>query len=84
METIDMEELKEMLINVQDSYFDFVLSMLDEAKKSEKRAKGMINYLKDNPNALTSDILEYVINDLGLYQDYMSGKYPSSHKSTVL
>ena len=32
-----MSELKKLLINVPDSYFDFVESLLDEAKKSEKK-----------------------------------------------
>ena len=53
-----MSELKKLLINVPDSYFDFVESLLDEAKKSEKRKAGLISFLKANPAATTILIIE--------------------------
>ena len=65
-----MSELKRLLIKVPDSYFDFVESLLDEAKKSEKRKVGLINFLKANPAATTSEVLKYLVDDLGLYNEY--------------
>ncbi len=65
-----MNELKNLLIKVPDSYFDFVESLLDEAKKSEKRKEGLLSFLKMNPTATTSEILEYLVDDLGLYDEY--------------
>jgi hypothetical protein len=66
----EMSELKKLLLNVPDSYSDFVESLLDEARKSEKRKQGLIKYLKDNPEATTSEVLSYLVGDLGLYEDY--------------
>ncbi len=67
-----MSELKELLINVKDSYNDFVLAMLDEAGKSENRRDELIRYLKNNKEALSSDVIRFVMTDLGLYNEYRS------------
>lgn len=73
-----MSELKNLLINVPDSYFDFVESLLDEAGKSDKRKQGLIKYLRTNPDATTSDVLDFLVNDLGLYDEYQLKQYSSS------
>ena len=65
-----MSELKKLLINVPDSYYDFVEGLLDEARKSEYRRTGLINFLKENPGALTSDVLKFLVDNLGLYDEY--------------
>ena len=66
-----MEELKELLINVSDSYYDFVESMLDEATKSNMRKNRLIEFLTNNPETTTNEVLAYVVDDLGLYNDYV-------------
>ncbi len=66
-----MEELKELLINVSDSYYDFVESMLDEATKSNMRKNRLIEFLTNNPETTTSEVLAYVVDDLALYNDYV-------------
>ncbi len=78
MENMTMSELKNLLINVPDSYFDFVESLLDEAGKSDKRKQGLIKYLRTNPDATTSDVLDFLVNDLGLYDEYQLKQYSSS------
>ena len=67
-----MNELKRLLIRVPDSYYDFVVSMLDEASKSEQRKVGLIDFLKDNPGAMSSDVIKFLVDDLGEYDDYRS------------
>ena len=67
-----MSELKKLLIRVPDSYYDFVEGLLDEAKKSENRKRGLISFLKSNPGANTSQVLKYVVDNLGLYDEYRS------------
>ncbi len=67
-----MSELKSLLLNVPDSYYDFVESLLDEARKSDKRKQGLIRYLKTNPKATTSDVLKYLVDDLELYDEYQT------------
>lgn len=66
----EMSELKNLLLNVPDSYYDFVESLLDEARKSDKRKQGLIKYLKANPKATTSEVLSYLVGDLGLYEEF--------------
>lgn len=72
MEMTTMSELKSLLLNVPDSYYDFVESLLDEARKSDKRKQGLIRYLKTNPKATTSDVLKYLVDDLELYDEYQT------------
>ncbi len=67
-----MNELKRLLIRVPDSYYDFVVSMLDEASKSEQKKVGLIDFLKDNPGAMSSDVIKFLVDDLGGYDDYRS------------
>lgn len=55
-----MEELKVLLENVSDSYYDFVRAMLQSAKEHYDRIDEIIAYIKDNPEADTSDILGWV------------------------
>ncbi|MBQ7077916.1 MAG: hypothetical protein IJM91_07275 [Lachnospiraceae bacterium] len=56
-----MNELKEMLIAVSDSYFDFVIAVLDYAKQEKDNCNAMADYIFNHPDAQTSDILEYMI-----------------------
>lgn len=69
---IKMSELKRLLISVPDSYYDFVEGLLDEARKSENRKTELIEFLKSHPRANTSEVLKFVIDDLGLYNEYRS------------
>lgn len=56
-----MEELKVLLENVSDSYYDFVQGMLLNAKEHYDRIDEIIAYIKDNPEADTSDILGWTL-----------------------
>ena len=79
-----MSELKSLLLSVPDSYYDFVESLLDEARKSEKRKQGLIKYLKANPKATTSDVLSYLVDELGLYDEYRLNQHILKDSMQVL
>ena len=70
LEVTSMNELRLLLMNVSDSYMDFVEGVIDEARKSEQIKIGVTNYLKTNSNATSSDVLKYLVDDLGLYNSY--------------
>ena len=70
MEMNKMNELKDLLLSVEDSYNDFVLAILDEAKKSDYRRDELLKYLRSNKRALSSDVVKFVMVDLGLYNEY--------------
>ena len=52
-------ELKQLLENVSDSYFDFVLGVMLSFVDDEEGQKKMIAFLKENPNANSDDVSEY-------------------------
>ena len=55
-----MNELKTLLINVPDSYYDFVTGIMAVARKSKDNENQILKYLQDNPAALSSDVVLYV------------------------
>lgn len=55
-----MEEFKRLLENVKDSYFDFVMGMIIEEKNYPGRAEKISNFIKENPEADTSEIIVWV------------------------
>jgi len=57
-----MEKLTELLNNISDSYYDFVVSVLNYAKRNNKNTEAMIAFIENNPNALSSDVLEYMLS----------------------
>ena len=62
-----MNELKRMLNNVNDSYYDFVVAVLTYANKKESRTTSIKDFIANNPNATTSEILSFISeqNDFG-------------------
>ena len=66
-----MDELKELLINVSDSYYDFVVSILSFAKKKDGRADQLTKFMKTHPEAQTSEIIEYVSKEMDLMSEHI-------------
>lgn len=58
------EELKDALKNVKDSYYDFVRGCYLTVKENEDHQKKLLQYVKDNPDAQTDDILEYLFDEI--------------------
>ena len=64
-----MEELVCLLNRVDDSYFDFVSAMIHYAEKKPDRLRRVLDYIKNNPNALSSDIIKFVSEQDDFYED---------------
>ena len=57
-----MDNLKNKLLNVSDSYYDFVVACLTYAKKKDSRAKILTDFLVENPQTTSSEVLSFIIN----------------------
>lgn len=57
-----MEELVERLNKVSDSYFGFVAGVSAYVREDPSRLSVVNDYLNDNPEAMSSDILGFVMN----------------------
>lgn len=54
-----MEELEILLKDISDSYSDFVVGVMAEARSSPEKLDELISFIKNNPEATTSDIGEW-------------------------
>ena len=57
-----MDSLKIKLLEVSDSYYDFVVACLTYAKKKDSRVKILSKFLDENPQATSSEVLSFIIN----------------------
>ena len=57
-----MEKLIELLGNVKDSYYDFVVGVLNYAKRNDRNLEDITVFIEEHPGADTSDIIEYIIS----------------------
>ena len=64
-----MEELKELLTQIDDSYFDFISAVLHYAEKKESRLHKLISFLKENPEVKSSDVVRFVSDQPDFYED---------------
>lgn len=53
-------ELKTLLIEMPDSYDDFVAAILDYAYDDEEKTEDVINFIKDTENVTTSDVIKFI------------------------
>nr|DAX60722.1 MAG TPA: hypothetical protein [Caudoviricetes sp.] len=60
-----MDELRELLRNVSDTYDDFVDGVCCIVKKHKECLDDVIQFIKGDPNRESSDILEY-LDELGI------------------
>lgn len=51
-----MDELRQLLLRVSDCYSDFVYGVMAEARDYPDRLDDLIHFIKENPQATTSDI----------------------------
>ena len=52
--------LKKLLKNVPDTYPDFELDVETDCEENDKISNQMIEYMQNNPNATSSDVLEHL------------------------
>ena len=65
-----MDELLELLNNVEDTYEGFVLGVIAYVKieGNEKKIDMIKNYIIEHPEALSSDILEFITEKTGFFE----------------
>ncbi len=56
-----MDELKELLIKVSDCYSDFVTGVMAEARDCPEKLDELKAFIKEHPEATTSDIGEWTM-----------------------
>ena len=54
-----MEELRQLLTQVSDSYSDFVCGVLLDIRDNPNRLDDIKQFLRDNPEATSSDIVRW-------------------------
>lgn len=59
-----MEELKQLLLKVSDSYTDFVIGVKADVRDNPDRLNDIIQFIKDNPEATTSDIIGWTMVEI--------------------
>lgn len=64
-----MEELYNMLNAIQDTYFEFVDTVLTYVKKKPERLAAVSDYLKRNNNLTSSDILHFISTKPDFFED---------------
>ncbi len=64
-----MEELAVRLNKIEDSYYDFVVAVLNYINKKQSRKEKIDYFMNNNPEALTSDILEFISRQDDFYED---------------
>lgn len=65
----EMAELRKKLCEVKDAYEDFRAAMITYAAKKQERYVRVMDFLKKNPDALSSDILWFVSNQEDFMED---------------
>lgn len=63
-ERVDMEELKQLLLQVSDSYSDFVYGIMGIARDFPEWLDDIKQFIKDNPEATTSDIGMWTMTEI--------------------
>lgn len=61
-----MDELREALYNISDSYYDFVYGIVEFASGSKERCERILDYIKSNPHVSSSDVVRYVTFEMDL------------------
>ena len=64
-----MESLVIRLNNVSDSYYGFVTAVMTYVNNKLSRLDKVTAYMDNNPDASCSDILEFISNQDGFYDD---------------
>lgn len=64
-----LEEMEEILLGVSDSYEGFIKAVLNYVEKNNKRFETVSEYLVENPEALSADILEFISDQDDFYDE---------------
>lgn len=69
-----MEELVNKLNAIPDSYFGFVAGICTYAKRKPSRLKAILDFMSQTPNATSSDIVEFVMDQPDFHEDSVASK----------
>lgn len=72
LERDEVRELVKRLSSVPDFYIGFVLGITTYAKKKPERMAKVMEYMEQNPNASTSDIVGFVMLQEDFHEDGVS------------
>ena len=64
-----MDELLNRLNNVSDTYAGFVMGVITYAKKKPERLSKVLQFMEDNPEAKSSDIVEFIVEQPDFHED---------------
>lgn len=64
-----MEKLTMRLNDVKDSYYGFIVAVLNYVNRKSSRLEIVEKYMDDNPDASSSDILLYISEQDDFYED---------------
>ena len=64
-----MEELYNMLNSIQDTYFEFVDSVLAYVKKKPERLTAVSEFIKTHENLTSSDVLRFISTRPDFFED---------------
>ncbi|MEE3482120.1 MAG: hypothetical protein VZQ80_09070 [Lachnospiraceae bacterium] len=70
-----MEEFTIQLSNVKDSYYSFIVAVLNYVNKKSSRFEAVKTFMDEHPEALSSDILEFISDQDDFYED---AAYPAA------
>ena len=65
---MDMEELREKLIAIPDSYEGFVLGILNYAEKKTSRLRAVLQFIGENEGVSSSDVVKFVMEQLDFHE----------------
>ena len=57
-----MKELIQQLSNISDAYDDFILGVINYAKKNPDHLNILTDYLRNNSALTSSDVIAFIIN----------------------
>lgn len=75
-----MEELEKRLNNVTRSYEDFVLGIMCYIDNKENRCKAVNDYLNENPNATSSEVIWFVTNQPDFFDTAYEEEYDENEE----
>ena len=64
-----MEEFTKTLNNIPGSYYAFTAAVLSYVKKNRARYEKVDNFIRNNPDAFTSEILSFISDQEDFYED---------------
>ena len=64
---MEIEKLVIKLNNVSDSYYSFIVAVLSYVKKNESRFQAVTEFMDNDPDALSSDILSFITEQSDFY-----------------